>query len=125
MPSVLIIEDAQELREMLGMFLSRLGYEIFEATNGLDGLKMAKMMYPSLIILDLMMPVAAGDLTLGFLRSTDSLKNIPVIVTSAHPNAKTIAKQLGAEACLEKPFSFEELRAVVDKFLPPVPNGQS
>jgi DNA-binding response OmpR family regulator len=125
MPSVLIIEDAQELREMLGMFLSRLGYEIFEATNGLDGLKMAKMMYPSLIILDLMMPVAAGDLTLGFLRSTDSLKNIPVIVTSAHPNAKAIAKQLGAEACLEKPFSFEELRAVVDKFVPPVPNSQS
>jgi two-component system response regulator RpaA len=118
MPTILIIEDVQELREMLANFVHRLGYEAVEAKDGLDGIKLAQAYKPSLIILDLMMPLASGDLTLGFIRSTEGLKEIPVLVASAHPKAREIAEQLGAEACLEKPFGFPELQEKIAQLLP-------
>lgn len=114
MPLVLIIEDSDEMRHVLSTYLSRMGYEIAEACDGLDGLKVAKARIPSLIILDLMMPVASGDFTLGFIRSTESLRHIPVIIASAHPRARAIAEKLDA-ACLKKPFGFPELQAAIER----------
>jgi CheY-like chemotaxis protein len=116
--TILIIEDAEEMRELLRNFLSRMNYDVKEATDGLEGIKMAQSLRPDLIVLDLMMPVAAGDLTLGFLRSTEALKKIPVIVTSAHPNARNIAAQLGANACLDKPFHMNELKDLIAQLVP-------
>lgn len=118
MATILIIEDAQELREMLADFVGRMGYEVVQAKNGLDGIKLAQLHKPALIILDLMMPMASGDLALGFIRSTEGLKKIPVLVASAHPKAREIAEQLGAEACLEKPFGFPELQEKIAQLLP-------
>jgi two-component system, cell cycle response regulator DivK len=111
--TILVVEDAEEMRQLLRDFLGRLNYEVVEATDGLEGIKMAQALRPDLIVLDLMMPVAAGDLTLGFLRSTESLKKIPVIVTSAHPNARNIASKLGANACLDKPFHMNDLKDLI------------
>ncbi len=118
MPTVLIIEDAEEMRDLLGNYMQRLGYEVIEANDGLEGIKLAQSLRPDLIVLDLMMPVATGDFTLGFLRSTEALKKIPVIVTSAHPNARNIAAQLGANACLGKPFHMDELRELITQLAP-------
>jgi DNA-binding response OmpR family regulator len=118
MPTILIIEDTQELRAMLSILVNRMGYEAAEAADGLEGIKMAQAIKPTLIILDLMMPLAAGDLTLGFLRSTEALKHIPVIVASAHPKAKEISAKLGADVCLEKPFNFDELKGWIQKLGP-------
>jgi two-component system, cell cycle response regulator DivK len=120
--TILIIEDAEEMRELLRDMLGRLNYEVVEANDGLEGIKIAQSVRPDLIVLDLMMPVASGDFTLGFLRSTELLKKIPVIVTSAHPNAHNIAAQLGATACLGKPFHLNKLRDLITELVPVVPN---
>jgi CheY-like chemotaxis protein len=117
MPTILIIEDTDEMRTMLSSFLNRVGYETLEATNGLDGIKMARAHTPALILLDLMMPVAQGDLALGFIRSTAGISHIPVIVTSAHPGARRIAEQLGANDCLMKPFNLPELRDKINALI--------
>ncbi|MBX3066727.1 MAG: response regulator [Anaerolineae bacterium] len=117
MPTVLIIEDADENRQMLRTYLSKLGYQVVEAANGLEGIKAAKLHVPSAILLDLMMPVAQGDLALGFIRSTSELRHIPIIVTSAHPNAERIAEQLGANACLMKPFQLTDLRDLLESMI--------
>jgi CheY-like chemotaxis protein len=124
MATILVIEDAEEMRDMLRNFLSRMNYEVFEANDGLEGIKMAQSLRPDLIVLDLMMPVAAGDLALGFIRSTETLRKTPVIVTSAHPNARNIATQLGANACLGKPFHMNELKDLITELVPntPTPN---
>jgi DNA-binding response OmpR family regulator len=114
MPSVLVIEDTEELRDMMRVFLKRLGFEVLEAPNGLDGIKVAKASLPDLVILDLMMPVASGDFSLGFMRSTTQLKNTPVIIISAHPKAAIIAESLNAH-CLPKPFGFPALKAIIEK----------
>jgi CheY-like chemotaxis protein len=64
-----------------------------------------------------MMPVASGDLVLGFIRSTEKLKKIPVLVVSAHANIAALAEQYEADAYLQKPFSPQDLRFVMQQFL--------
>ncbi len=118
MATILIIEDSFELRQMICAFVSQLQYEVYEANDGLEGIKMAQAVRPDLILLDLMMPVASGDLALGFIRSTKGLEKIPVIVISAHPNADRIAQQLEANACLKKPFRLNELADLLRELVP-------
>ncbi|GAB4544513.1 MAG: response regulator [Anaerolineae bacterium] len=122
MPTVLIVEDDADLREIMSIIVGYLGYEVVTAGDGLDGLKMAKSLKPDLIILDLMMPTAGGDLTLGFMRSTDSLKHIPVIVISAHQKADVIAEKLDAQAIIRKPFEMEHLREQIRYYVEEWPN---
>jgi len=122
MTKILIIEDTEEMRFLLKNYLERmLKYEVVEAPNGLDGIKVARAEKPDVIILDLMMPVATGDLALGFIRSTPTLSTIPVIVSSAHPNAQRIATQLGADSCLKKPYDLFALKEAIEKVLKEAP----
>src|SRR5512135_1065523 len=115
MAIILIIEDTAELREMLCSYLGQLHYDVYEAANGLEGIKMAQAVKPDLILLDLMMPVASGDLALGFIRCTQGLEKIPVIIISAHPNAARIAEQLEANAYLRKPFRLDQLKVLLQE----------
>ncbi len=118
MATILVIEDAEELRQMLCTYISQLQYEVYEAGDGLEGIKVAQAIKPDLILLDLMMPVASGDLALGFIRCTKGLERTPVIVVSAHPNAERIAEQLEADAYLKKPFRLHQLRELLQQLIP-------
>ncbi len=120
MATILIVEDDEELQKMLQLILKRAGHEIVASLNGLDALYQASYIRPDLIILDLMMPYAAGDAVLGFIRSTDQLKHTPVLVLSAHPNAQELARQLNADGFLPKPLDMQTFNAMVDRLLQPV-----
>ena len=63
------------------------------------------------------MPVASGDVVLGFIRSTPELQDIKVIVVSAYPEAPKIAEQLGADACLMKPIEIDEMNEIIERLL--------
>lgn len=121
MPTALIVEDSPEVQNMLSMFLARLGFETIEADDGLQGIKLAEHARPDVILLDLMMPFAPGDLLLEYIRKTEALKNTPVIVTSAHPKAREISQRLGANLCVEKPFTFDDIKNAVQKVVAPQP----
>jgi CheY-like chemotaxis protein len=113
MPSVLIIEDVEDLRMILRVYFTKFGFEVLEAPDGVEGIRLAHQKKPSLIITDLSMPYTGGDVVLGFIRSTKALKDIPVIVSSALPNSREIAERMGASACLPKPYNMEEFKAVL------------
>lgn len=104
MATILIVEDDEELQDILEMMLTRHGHEVYRSPNGVDALYQAKRHKPDLIVLDLMMPLAAGDAVLGFIRSTQELKRIPVLVVSAHPKGAELAHQLQADGFLAKPI---------------------
>lgn len=125
MPTVLIVEDDPDLREIMSIVVGYLGYEAVTAGDGLEGLKMARSVKPDLIILDLMMPTAGGDLTLGFMRSTESMKHIPVIVISAHQKADVIGEKLDAQAIIRKPFDMEHLREQIRYYVEEWPKKDS
>lgn len=118
MRRILIVEDDADVRHLLELYLKPLNVDVIQAQDGLEALYQAQYYQPDLIILDLMMPIASGDLVLGFIRSTEKLKKIPVLVVSAHANIAALAEQYEADGYLQKPFSPQELRYAIRQFLP-------
>ncbi len=80
MPKILIVEDDPPIREMYALKLKSEGFEVRTATDGSEGLQEAETFMPSLILLDLRMPVMSGQDMLKKLREQDWGKNMLVIV---------------------------------------------
>jgi CheY-like chemotaxis protein len=117
MANVLVTEDSADARQLLRDLLEGLGHNVIEATDGLEGVKIALTNRPDLIILDLMMPTASGDSALQFMRGTPELADIPVLIVSAHPDVARIAKQNAADGWASKPFSIGELTEKIEVIL--------
>jgi len=93
------------------------GFEVETAENGRLGLELAQNMKPDIILLDLMMPVMNGQQFLEEFRSSRAGDHIPVAVMSALHTAAGLAKDMGANGCLAKPFDLDELLAQVQTLL--------
>jgi DNA-binding response OmpR family regulator len=117
MARILIVEDDAELRQLLELYIKPMGYEVYHAVDGLEALYQAQYYEPDLVVLDLMMPTASGDLVLGFIRSTEKLKDTAVLIVSAHHNIVSLAEQYEADGYLRKPFSPDDFREAVRQFL--------
>ena len=116
MAQILIVEDHADMRDIYKTLLVRMGHDVLVARDGSEGLNQLRS-HPDLVILDLSMPVASGDLVLGFIRSTPELKRIKVIVISALPQAEKLAEQLQADACLNKPVDLADVKKEVERLL--------
>ena len=117
MANILVAEDSADARQLMRDLLEGLGHNVEEAKDGLEGVRMALTNRPDLLILDLMMPTASGDSALRFMRGTPELKDIPILVVSAHPDIARIAKQYGADDWVAKPVSIREMSAKIETML--------
>ena len=99
MAKILIIEDDKFLRELLVKKVGSEGYEVVVATDGEEGLKMAKEENPSLILLDLILPAMDGFEVLRRIKEAEETKHIPVIILSNLGQKEDIDKgvKLGAK----------------------------
>lgn len=94
--SILIVEDDTALRKVLTDKLTEEGFTVYGAVNGLDGLKVAAEKHPTLILLDIFMPIMDGFTMLTKLRSSDAWgKHVLVLVLTNSIDAQTIAKVTG------------------------------
>ena len=114
---ILIIEDEQAMRVVLGDALERQGYRTLTAANGEDGLNMAIREQPDLIVLDVMMPKLDGFAVCQELRSLGH--KTPILMLTAKGRIEDRVKGLdqGADDFLPKPFSREELLARIRALL--------
>ena len=127
---ILIIEDDRELQEIMRGFLKKEGYEVVQAFDGTDGIRLAKECSPTLILLDLMLPGADGFEVCRAVR-VRSLAPIMIISAKNSDMEKMLSLGIGADDYLEKPFSMLEMLARVKShirrytaFSNPVENGQ-
>lgn len=109
---ILIAEDEVALRDFVSRNLRASGYEVLEASNGLETLALWERENPHLLILDIMMPRMDGFEVCRRVRESSS---VPIIVLTAldAQNDKVTALDLGADDYLTKPFGVEELLARV------------
>ena len=117
---ILVVDDELDMRTFLSTLLETSGYKPLVATDGLEGMKMARDLKPELIILDVMMPKEGGVQMYRELKTDDQLKHIPVIMLSAVAKKTFFHSQnmlntyMGQsvpepEAYIEKPPEPEEL----------------
>jgi CheY-like chemotaxis protein len=113
MASVLIVEDDRDTREMLGRFLELEGFDVHTAANGELALKVLQDEEPpSVIILDLMMPVMNGWQFRLAQQSDPNLSQIPVVVVTAAGVREDIPA-ISADGWLSKPVDFDRLLATI------------
>ena len=96
MPTILIVEDDDTVREALSAGLESEGYEVILSDNGLDGLKQAKEEGPDLILLDLMLPEMDG---LSVCRALRRDSDVPIIMLTARGTEmdKIVGLETGAD----------------------------
>jgi len=113
----MVIDDDEDIREVLRLFLEIDGYRVTTATDGLDALEQLKACErPSLILLDLMMPRMDGERFMKTLRA-GAFADIPVVIMSGYREAGDKAKELDGNSCLMKPVEFDELMSTVHRLV--------
>ena len=114
---ILIVEDDKEIRDGVEIYLRNQGYEVFQAANGAEGLKVIEQQELHLAIVDIMMPVMDGVTMLMKLRSMNY--EFPVIMLSAKSEEvdKIMGLNMGADDYVTKPFTTMELLARVNSHL--------
>jgi CheY-like chemotaxis protein len=119
---ILIVEDDDDIREALSQILELEGYTVRQAANGREALDISSHEpLPSLILLDLMMPVMDGWQFRSEQMKNPALANVPVLVISADANVHEKAASFGAASVLPKPISLDRLLRAVETFYPATP----
>ena len=117
---ILIVEDDDDIREALTQILQLEGYVVREAANGREALDIsAQNPTPSLILLDLMMPVMDGWQFRTEQLKDPSLSKVPVVVISADASVHEKVASFGAASVLPKPISLDRLLRAVEALYPP------
>ncbi len=112
---VLLVEDDYSARTEMADVLRDAGYEVLEATDGPAALRLATQGDPAVILLDLILPDAAGFDLLNQLRALPGRASTPIVAVSGFEERVQEARLSGApfDAYLVKPFGTAELLAVV------------
>lgn len=112
---ILVVDDEDVVREVLGEFLELLDYEIEDARDGAAGLEALERNEYRAAIADIRMPKLDG---IGFLRKSRRLRpNLPVVIITGHGSEETRkeAMEAGAFAYLRKPFRYHEIKALFER----------
>jgi len=105
---VLVIDDDPTVRDVVGRYLARAGYQVSQAQDGEQGLRLVAARMPDLVVLDLMLPGRSGLEICAELRAHSS---VPVIMLTAlgEEEDRVVGLELGADDYVTKPFSPREL----------------
>ena len=116
---ILVVDDRWENRSVIVNLLQPIGFEIIEANNGQEGLKMALNYLPDLIITDLVMPIMNGFEFMKELRNSSELKDTIILASSASIFESNQYKSYnaGANAFLPKPIQAEQIIELLNKYL--------
>ena len=113
MARVLIADDEKSIRVVLRKYLSSLGHEVVEASDGMEAIDVLKEKGVDIAFVDIKMPGKTG------LEILDEVKNVPIVILTAYGTMDYTVKAMekGAVEYITKPFSFEEIKSILDKVL--------
>ncbi|MFH1618639.1 MAG: response regulator [bacterium] len=120
MYTILIIDDEADMLDLMATLLRQEGYAVITAENGLEGVKKAKELLPSLVLADIHMPVMDGLEACRQIKSDETTKNIPVVMLTVAGQMSEIQKAMmyGAKTYVTKPCPREQILKVIEDILP-------
>ena len=119
MTRILLVEDNEMNRDMLGRRLQRRGYEVIIATDGAEGVAKAQADAPDLILMDMSLPVLDGWEATRHLKAAPETRVIPVLALTAHAMSgdRDKAIEAGCDDFETKPIEFERLLTKIEALL--------
>ena len=119
MPRILAVDDEPNIVRLIEVNLTRHGYQVETASNGVQALEKIRASRPDLVVSDVMMPEMDGFELLSTIRRDPALESLPVIMLTAKTQDKNVMEgySRGADMYLTKPFNPAELLAFVKRIL--------
>jgi len=115
---ILIVDDDADMTEVIELILQEAGYRTRTAANGRDALEAVETAMPSLILLDMLMPVMNGWQFAREFRGRHG-HAVPIVVASAAEHVHARGEEVAANDVLPKPFDVSDLMGVVGRHVPP------
>jgi len=115
---ILVVDDEQYIRLLARRLLSD-KFTVLEGSDGAEAVDMAHKHKPDLILMDIMMPNVDGYHACSMIKTDQSTRRIPVVMLTGlgYELNKKLAKEMGADDYITKPFTLEKLLDVIGKFL--------
>lgn len=119
MTKILLVEDNEMNRDMLGRRLQRKGFEVSIAVDGAEGIAMAQKDVPDIILMDMSLPVVDGWEATRRLKADPRMQAIPVIALTAHAMSgdRELALEAGCDDYDTKPIEFPQLLEKIEALL--------
>ena len=116
---ILTVDDSPSMRLMMQLTLTSEGYEVVQASDGIEALEYARNRKADLILTDINMPRMDGIALVRELRLLPAYKGVPILIltTESALERKLLGKEAGATGWLVKPFNAEQLLATVSRVL--------
>lgn len=117
---VLVVDDIVDNVVMLSLDLQHQGYRVITASNGEEAVKVASLMKPNIILMDIGMPLLDGLGATAKIRENETLRTTPVVAITAFSTSgfRRAAYDVGFDGYLTKPIDFEQLHELIDRLLP-------
>ena len=115
---ILIADDEPNIRTLVSSMLGK-DYAVLEASDGEEALSIARRQKPDLVLMDVMMPKVDGYAACSIIKAARTTKGIPVVMLTAisYELNKELAKKIGADGYMTKPFSLQGLLHTIKQFL--------
>jgi len=117
---ILLVEDDVMNREMIARYLEMSGYQVISAGDGANAVLLARKARPTLILMDMGLPILNGWQATHRIKAAPETQNIPIIALTAFAMAEDRAKcfAIGCDAFESKPVNFDRLLMTMQKLLP-------
>jgi CheY-like chemotaxis protein len=116
---VLIVEDYEDTREFMKFLLETYGYQVIEATDGIEAIDRVRQQHPDLVLMDISLPVVDGLTATRAIREfdgdTDKLPIIAVTAFGKYHYQKAI--DAGCNDLIDKPIDFDVLEPILNQYL--------
>ena len=118
-PLIMVVDDSLTVRKITSRLLSREGYQVVTAKDGIDALQQMQESMPDVMLVDIEMPRMDGFELTKNVRGDAKTKHIPIVMITSRTAEKhrNYAKELGVNAYLGKPYQEEELLGHIQEFL--------
>jgi CheY-like chemotaxis protein len=123
---VLVVDDERSIRLLCRVNLAASGMDVLEATNGREGLELARKERPDLVLLDVMMPDVDGWTVARELAADEQTRDIPIVFLTARadPADRRLGQQLGGVGYVVKPFDPVTIGDLVEDVLVRIERGE-
>lgn len=116
---ILIVDDDLAIVEVIKIILEERNYKVLTITDGAKVKQTIQHYLPDLILLDFWLPGLDGKKIASQIKNMKDAEGVPIIMISAHDSPGKIAKEVGADDFLAKPFDIDELTRIIRKYLAP------